>query len=251
MRHEAESLDHVPQRGRLAVARPERLDPHHEQSRDHGDIADGVGEEAPALADGGHQDSGHGGSHDAGAVEGRRIQRDGVDQVLAAGHFGDESLARRNIEGVHHAEQRGEHENLPHLHDLEQGEPGQRAGQQHGSDLGSDHDAMAAVPVGHQAAHGREQKHGNLAGEIDRTQQRRRPGEPVHQPGLRHGLHPGADQRNDLPREEQPEVAMAQRADSGAQSGSGYFVFRHEARLKALYYFACSGRFLRNSVRDN
>ena len=89
----------------------------------------------------------------------------------------------------------------PHLHDVEQREPGERERQQHGGDLRGDHDAMAAVAVGHQAANRGEQKHGNLAGKIDRTEQRRRPGQPVDQPGQGHGLHPGADQRNNLAEE--------------------------------------------------
>src|ERR1039457_2238553 len=35
----------------------------------------------------------------------------------------------------------------------------------------------------------------------------------VDQPGLGHGLHPCADQRNDLPSREQPEITVAQRAE--------------------------------------
>src|ERR1017187_1539396 len=36
----------------------------------------------------------------------------------------------------------------------------------------------------------------------------------VDQPGLGHGLHPCADQRNDLPSREQTEITVAQRTES-------------------------------------
>ena len=52
----------------------------------------------------------------------------------------------------------------------------------------------------------------NLPGEADRAQQQRRSGEPVDQPDGRDARHPRADERDALPAEEEPEVAMAQRA---------------------------------------
>ena len=85
-------------------------------------------------------------------------------------------------------------------------------GQNHGRDLGSDHHPLAVVAVGHDAAQRRHQKYGKLAGESHRSQQQRRPGQAIDQPCLGHALHPGADQRNELPAEEKLEIAMVQRA---------------------------------------
>ena len=88
----------------------------------------------------------------------------------------------------------------------------QREGQQHGGGLRGDHHAVAAVAVGHDAARRRQQEDRDLAGEADRAQQHRGAGEPVDQPGLRHVLHPRADQRDELAAEEELEVAVLKRA---------------------------------------
>ena len=66
----------------------------------------------------------------------------------------------------------------------------------------------------------RQQKRGNLAGEADRAQQQRRLGQPVDEPRRGHARHPRADQRDALPAEEEPEVAMAQRAPGVRQAGA-------------------------------
>ena len=57
--------------------------------------------------------------------------------------------------------------------------------------------------------------------ESHRAQLQSRPRQPVDQPGLRHGLHPGADQRNQLSAEKQLEVAMPQRASGRPASADG------------------------------
>ena len=76
------------------------------------------------------------------------------------------------------------------------------------------------MPVGHNAAQRSDQKHGELAGESDRAQQQRGPGQAIDQPCLGHPLHPGADQRNELSAEEKLEVAMAQGTQGCGQSDS-------------------------------
>ena len=59
---------------------------------------------------------------------------------------------------------------------------------------------------------GRKQEDRNLAGKSHRAQLQSRTRQPVDEPRLRHGLHPGADQGNQLSAEKKLEVAMPQRA---------------------------------------
>ena len=125
---------------------------HQQQAGDDRDVADGVGEEAPALADAGHQDAGDRRADHARGVEHRGVQGDGVDQVFAAHHLHEEGLPRGDVEGVDHPEQRRQHEDVPDLHGAGQRQDGQDERQQHGGRLGGDDHAVAAEAVGHDAA---------------------------------------------------------------------------------------------------
>ena len=78
----------------------------------------------------------------------------------------------------------------------------------------------AIVPVGDGAAERSQQEDRNLARKSDKAQQHRRAGQPVDEPGLRHGLHPRADQRDELPAEEQPVVPVP-KCRSEAQHSTG------------------------------
>ena len=93
-----------------------------------------------------------------------------------------------------------------------QRECGQHERQEHGRDLSSDNDVLAVAAVGDDPADGGEQEYGNLAGKANRAQLKPGSGEAINKPRLRDGLHPGADQRNQLSAEEELEVAMAQGA---------------------------------------
>ena len=81
--------------------------------------------------------------------------------------------------------------------------------QNHGRNLGADHDSLPIEPVRHDAAQRRYQEHGNLAGESDCAQQQRRAGLAINQPRLCNILHPGADQGDELSAEEKLEVTVA------------------------------------------
>ena len=188
---------------------------HQHQSGDHGDVADAVDEKAPALAQPGDQDARNRRADHASAVEHGRIQGDGVHQVVLADHVHEERLAAGDVEGVHHAQQRREDENVPNLHGMSEGEGRQHKRQQHGCDLGSDDDVLAIAAVGDDAAEGSEEEYGNLAGETYPAQQQSRTGEAVDEPGLGHGLHPGAGEGNELSAEKELEVAMAEGASRG------------------------------------
>ena len=88
----------------------------------------------------------------------------------------------------------------------------------------------AAVPaVDPDAGEGREQERGNLAGEADVPSSKRGAGEAVDQPDGGDARHPGADERDALSAEEEPEVAMLERTKNlpKAASGGGLYRRRH------------------------
>ena len=66
------------------------------------------------------------------------------------------------------------------------------------------------MPVGHGAAPQGEHQHGQSSDGRHRAQQHLRSGQPVNEPALSGGLHPGSNKRNQLTDEEQPEIAMFQ-----------------------------------------
>src|SRR5579864_4110664 len=73
---------------------------------------------------------------------------------------------------------------------------------------------MPVVTVPHVPANRSQHQDRHLIGETENAQQRRRIRQPVHQPQLRRGLHPRADQRGELSREKQLEVAVLQSAEA-------------------------------------
>ncbi len=145
---------------------------------------------------------------DARAVEHGRVQGDGIHQVFAADHVDEECLPRGNVERIDHTESGGQHHDLPHLDAMGEGERRENRRQNHRRDLRADDHAPAIMTVGHDATDWRHDEHGDLAGEAYRAQQQRRIGHAIDQPRLRNGLHPGADQRDQLAGKEQLEVAM-------------------------------------------
>ena len=79
--------------------------------------------------------------------------------------------------------------------------------------LGGDDNVIAAAPVRHHAANRGQQENRDLPGKTHQPEQQRRARQPVNQPGLRHGLHPGADQGNNLAAEKQPVIPVAEGAE--------------------------------------
>ncbi len=217
MHYEPEPLDNALQPGGNPPVAFARRDGHEQQAGNHGDIARAVGEEAPAFADGRHGHAGDGRAEDAGAIEHGGIQGDGIDQIFPVHHLDDKRLAGRDVESVHHAEQRGQQHDLPDLDVFEQRQRGKDERQQHGRRLRGDDDAMSAVTVREHAPHRRQQKDRDLPRKAYQPEQQRRPREPVDEPRLRDRLHPGADHRDDLAAEEQPVVAVPQRAKHHGQ----------------------------------
>ncbi len=106
---------------------------------------------------------------------------------------------------------------MPYLDHPGEGERRQDKGQNHGGNLGGNHNSLPVVVVGHDAAERGDEKYRELTGETDRTQQKRRPGQAIDQPRLGNGLHPGSNQRNELAAEEKLEVPVAQGAQGRGQ----------------------------------
>ena len=121
-------------------------------------------------------------------------------------------MPRGNIEGIYHAQKRSQHEDVPHLHDSGKGEGGKNRRQDHRRNLGADHQTLAVETVGDDPSERRHQEYRKLAGESRGPQQQGGSGQAINQPRLCNGLHPGADQGDELPAEEKLEVAMAQGA---------------------------------------
>ena len=106
------------------------------------------------------------------------------------------------------AQQRRQHKDVPHLDVMRQGQCRKNECQNHRRNLGRNDHMLAIAAVGHNPAQRGKQKYRNLAGKSHRSQLQPRSGQTVHQPRLSHRLHPGADQRNELPAEEELEISM-------------------------------------------
>jgi hypothetical protein len=72
-------------------------------------------------------------------------------------------------------QERRQNKNVPDLHTVSQREPGQNSRQDHRSRLRGNHEALPVDAVRRNSAKGRDQKHGKLAGESDRAQQKADP----------------------------------------------------------------------------
>ena len=212
--------DALPRRHR-GVVRAARLYLHGGERADDGDVADRVDQEAPALAHRRDHDAGDGGSRDARAVDHRRVQRDRVEQVLAAAdHLDHERLPRRDVERVRDAEQRSQDEEMPHLDGAGERDCREDERENHHGGLRADEDAPPIRAIRHDAAERRQQKDRNLARESDQAEKRRGAREPVDQPRLRDGLHPGADEGDELAREEETIIPRLQSGKSGTHQKS-------------------------------
>ena len=164
----------------------------------------GVDQKAPAFADAPPPADPRRRTDNPRGVEHRRVQRDRVHQVLAADQLDEERLTRRDVEGVDDPQAGSQREDLPDL-DAAGDVSAARAARPSSRHLRRHHDA---VPVARSATVPPTGQPGSrdLRREPDGAEQRGRSGEPVDQPGLRHRLHPGADERDQLSRDEETIV---------------------------------------------
>ena len=232
---------------RAAAASPVRLTNHRQK-------AEAVDQETGAFADHRQQQAGHRRAHHARRVEYRRVERDGVDQIFLAGHLDHQRLAAGHVEGVDHAQQAGEREHVPDLHAAGEGEGRQREGLQHRQGLSDDDHLAAGKAVGRDPAQRSQGEHGDLRAEPCGPEQKLGVGQAVDQPALRHVLHPGADQRDDLAADEQAEIAVPQGAE-GVRNAAGR-KFRGQRQGWILPELLCgelpssSSRIMRGTMGD-
>jgi len=92
-------------------------------------------------------------------------------------------------------------------------EDGQHERLHHHGGLGREEDPPLAQAVAQRAAHRREQQDRRELQRAHEPELKRRAGQLEHEPRLADALHPGADQRDELPAPEQPEVAMPEGAE--------------------------------------
>ena len=107
-------------------SRPRR-DSHDEQRRDHREIADAVDEEAPALADRGDHQTGDRRTDQARAVVHRRVDRDGVAEIIAiVHHLHEKRLPAGHVERVDQPLQRAERDDFPERDQMREGQRRER-----------------------------------------------------------------------------------------------------------------------------
>ena len=137
--------------GRIRARRLEFRQTHHQQTRDDRHKADPVDQEAHAFADGRDQQSGHSRTQNPGRIEHRRVQRDGIEKVVLAGHVDDERLPAGHVEGIDYTQEAAQRENVPDLHASGERQRGQGERLQHGKGLGDDDELLTRESVGRQA----------------------------------------------------------------------------------------------------
>ena len=173
---------------------------------------------------------------DPGAVEHRRVERDGVADVLAPDELDRERLADRHVDGVGDPEQEGQHQDHPDLDDAGDDEHGEDRGEDHHRDLGRDQDPALGQGVRGDAGEQAEDHDRDELGGRDDAEPDRIVGQLEDEPRLGDLLHPGPDQRDRLAGEEQPVVAMAGRRSSprSRRGGAGQRVAADHDRLRAV-----------------
>ena len=190
-----------------------RGDSHHEKRRDDGEVAEAVEKKAPALTDGGDQESGDCGTDEASAVGHGRVDGDGVAEVVGiVNHLHEKRLAAGHIEGVDEALKRGEGDDLPEIDAVSESERGHRKGLNGGGNLRPDEKFAAIEALDPYSGEGAEQDGDDLSGETDDAEQQSGMGEAVNEPTGGEARHPCADQRDALAEEVELEVAMAKGA---------------------------------------
>jgi hypothetical protein len=200
--------------GSRTAARDRR---HPQQPGDHRDVGDRVEPEAAGLADGREQHARHGGTEHARGVERGGVERDRVRQVLLPHHLDQERLARGQVERVDRAEQEGEHQHHPRRHDPGADDRRERGGLEQHERLGGQDQPALVDAVHDHARREREERDRHELAEAEQPEHERRGGEPVHEPALRHALHPCADHRDQLAGPEQAEIAVAERSKLGRE----------------------------------
>ena len=144
-------------------------------------------------------------SYHARGVEKRRIQRDGVADVLApVHHVRDERVARRHLEGVEQPARQDERKNYLIGNQIGESQKSEGEGDAHTARLRAE-DELAPRER-------RKEENRQRGDEVHQPERAVRIREAEDEPAYRDAIHPQPRHRNHLGREEKPVVARVQRA---------------------------------------
>jgi hypothetical protein len=152
-------------------------------------------------------------SEKARAVEGERVQRDRVRQVVASDEILEERLPDRDLERARGPAQKADRGDLPHAHVAAEGERSEREREHHPDRLGREERVTAREPVGSDSRRQGEEQHREVGEEGDEAELERRVGQPQHEPALGDRLHPPTAQDDELPGPQPAEVDVTQRPE--------------------------------------
>ena len=147
-----------------------------------------------------------------GEIDDGRVEGDGVAEVaLVLDHLDHERLAAGHVKCVDEPLEDAEREDFRDGDAMRERERGKGQRLQGGEHLRPDEHGALVPAIDPDSGEGRQQKSRNLPREADDAEQPCGPGEAIDEPTGGDARHPGADERDALPTEEQPEVGRAQR----------------------------------------
>ena len=160
---------------------------HQQQRGDDGEVGDAVDQEAGAFAGTCDDEAGNSGADEAGGVDQRGVEGDGVAQVVfgAADHLDHEALAAGHVEGVDETLQGGEGEDFVDCDTVREGEGGKRERLPSAEDLRGDKQLLAIETIHPDAGKGRQKRGADLRRKPYQAEQKGGAGEAVRQPGKR------------------------------------------------------------------
>ena len=210
-----QAVYHVVQRpaasARLAYRRAREA--HLLERQQRAEIAEAVGEEAERFAEGVNDEAADRRSYHARGVEERRVQRDGVADVLApVHHVRDERVARRHLEGVEQPARQDERENYLIGNQIGEGQKSEGEGDAHTARLRAEDELAQVEPLDDRARERRKEENRQRGDEVHQPERAVRIREAEDEPAYRDAIHPQPRHRNHLGREEKPVVARVQRA---------------------------------------
>ena len=188
---------------------------HPRQRHDHRQVAGGVDHDDPpgradARPEQRDQAAGDRRADDAPEVERRRVQTDGVGELVAPHHLVDERLPGGRVDRGADAEQEGDHVDVPDRHPTGDGQEPEQPGRDAHRCLRHGEDPTLGEAIGEHTGDGREQQDRQELQPGRDAERAGAAGERQHQPVLSDALHPRADVRHQRAGGEQPVVAVPQ-----------------------------------------
>ncbi len=196
------------------------LDAHQKQRYEHGDKTEAIEKETPTFANPHDRETSDGGANNAGTIKDGRVKSNRVRQILFANHLNEEGLAYGDVEGIDDADQERDDDEMPLLDEVREGKHRQEKSEDHRAGLRDDDASVAIVAIADVATHPSQEKHGDLIGETEDAEHGYGTGEAIDKPLLSSGLHPGADQGNELTDNEKLKVAVLKGTKPVGQSGN-------------------------------